>query len=521
MKKYKDIFFFFFCYLLSYFFLLINNGIYWDDWLLYTLDKQTSIKVALDLGTGIIGFIGPVLLLFPHGFVLGKILTFFAYFFAGIFLNCILKSIRNIDQFSRVILVTLFMIFPVNCVRISFCVIHYAFCYFLFFFAFFLIFKYLQNKKLIFRVLALISFFVAFFTNSFLVFYLIIILYLFYREKGTMKSLKSVFFACLKYVDFILLPLIFWGLKIIFFVPNGYFKGTYNQITINSFLNIGLNLKLSFRTSFFQIIKRAVLLGKDNILLIIVLSLLIFLILKIMNFKDSKVSRKYYIFGIIFGFLCFFLALFPYLVTGNIPLNQDWLPRHQLLVPLGAVLMIFYSIQLLFSFIKINNIKIIVVSIIISLFIFANCNNYMEYYKDWFKQLALIENFKMNSKIKNGETFILIDNAYILNAKQRSFRYYEYMGLLQYVFPHSKRKYVFSFDDSRDPTKINNLFYYYYNKNLDSKKINRPDYIINIRQGNLKIDRKTFFDLFVLYNSNKFEFKNRIINYICLNVQKI
>ncbi len=114
--------------------------------------------------------------------------------------------------------------------------------------------------------------------------------------------------------------------------------------------------------------------------------------------------------------------------------------RNQLLIPLGASFILYYILRIFFREIGLRtNIKFFFYSILIALFLCTNVFIYLDYQKDWFKQLSLIENFKTSSVMKNNHKFLFTDNTKDLNARGRVYGFYEWNGMMEYIFKDESR----------------------------------------------------------------------------------
>ena len=60
-----------------------------------------------------------------------------------------------------------------------------------------------------------------------------VLVYIAYHERSNLKSLPALARAPLRYLDFVLLPVVFWGIKLLFYQPYGRYRG-YNQVTLES-----------------------------------------------------------------------------------------------------------------------------------------------------------------------------------------------------------------------------------------------------------------------------------------------
>lgn len=511
----KDWFLIFIFYFFAFGLILFNKGIFWDDWVLYNTDKKIIINTFRQMGIVWIGYFYAYVLFLKKAILFHRILVFSAYFFSILLLNSILKTIKQIDNSSRFFIVLFFALFPLNNARIALITSLYTICYFTFFLAFWLLSRYLSKKQILLRIVSLIFFFISFSTNSFLVFYALPLLYILYSEVKNITCLKDFLKKILEYLDFIILPLAFWLIKNTYFKPYGLYIN-YNQITLNFLKKIPVNLVKTFYFSFSAIIDNSFQFFFSNPFLVLIVSILIFQILK---FKQmGKFGSKNVNIKILFaGIFAFTAGTIPYLAVGKIPNNYDWTSRYQFLLALGASLIFFAIINLILSELKSNSIiKIFIFSLFVVLFLNQNIQNYLSWQIDWYKQLSLIENFKDNKIIINNTTFLFEDNTVDLNANKRLYRFYEYTGLMKYAFGEEKR-FGCGIDKFDGSTDIDNKAYY----NLKDYKPISPQYKIFIDYGLIKINNINVIKFMVWEIFEPKKFNDVIKNIIKLSFVKV
>lgn len=513
--KKKDIFFIILIYSTAHIWILLNNGIFWDDWTIFNVNNQTIINTFIQAGYPLNGYFH--VFLQSHGVILYRLLTFVTFLIAALCLNSVLKNIKSLDTFSRLFIVIVFMIFPVNTARIAMINIFYGVGYALFFIGFWITAEYVKTKKILLRVLAIFVLYASFFVNSLLVFYGLVILYLWISNDDfeiTIKYAKNKFF---QYFDFIVLPFLFWAIKMIYFVPFGYYEG-YNKLTISTILNILKPhvIALTLFKSFIMVIYQTALVSVYIIIIIGILYILTRRFLKLdSNIWRNQCNYKGWIY-LLSGLFIFYLGIFPYLAVGLIPGQENWASRHQLLVPLGSSLLIYAVICN-----RSINLKIFFSIVLVIAFLWVNFQNYIEYQLDWYKQLSIIENVKDNDKIILGKTFLIKDNTKQLNAKQRNYRFYEYTGLLKYTFGEQTR-FATNEEGFKAITEYSRFFIDEYN--LRNYSPTSPEYSIIINPGPGAIDKRNIISIFKLryYETfDKQQFNKNIMLLLSLNIVDI
>ena len=423
--------------------MLFNNGLFWDDWVSFGKSPDYLLDLSLQWGNIYLGYYTGFIFASPDTIYLGRLLVFLFYLLSALFLFETLKGIKEIDANSRFLIVLLFMIIPVNNARIALCCSFMAIGYFLFFLGLWLVSKYMSHRNVFLRLAILMIFFASFSAlNSLLPFYLIVPGYIYYADRVSIslspinRLIADLFTQSKRYADFILLPLVFWAVKTIFLKPFGLYEG-YNTITVGNLLHSPFRLVFSFYSSLIDVLIESLVISWQSLLL---WALLFLAAVALMRSRytaddhgyDSKLFRL--------GIILFAIGVFPYLVVGKVPTVIEWNTRHQLLVPLGMAFILYYGLNLLSE--KANlpkGYRKILMSLILATFLCANIVTYADYQRDWYKQTSLIENFKASEIMRNNNTFLFDDNTYDLNANNRSYRFYEYAGMMRKAFGDESR----------------------------------------------------------------------------------
>ncbi len=393
--------------------LLIPNTVYWDGWVLARSSPEVIFDKFSQAGSmfNFHGYLHVAMLKF--GPWLYRVLTFCLMFIAGLLLDGVIKHHVKILPESRFFIVLLFLVLPFNIARISLIVFPYTTCYLLFFLAWRLMDR--------FRLLALFLFFLSFNTNSLLVFYAVPIFENYYRKCG-LKNMRLV----VRYIDeniyFILLPFVYYALKVYFFSPSGLYQGYNENYTL-------LNLIPTVKAQVYDASRIEI-----NVFLCFLFTISsLFLIKNTSFFSDNKVrglGSKL----LVLGLFVFLLSVFPYWILGHEPTFYGWKSRHQLLMPLGSALIIVGFLS------NINKrFRIILMSFVVGTSLALNVSNYFSLFVDSQKQQKLIQQFSQNEDLRQAGLVIVDDRTVDLNAIKRRYRFYEWNGMLAEAFGDEKR----------------------------------------------------------------------------------
>ncbi len=505
----NDLFFITVIYFITFGIILLNEGIFFDDWVIFHADNAAIMKQMRQVGMPWLGYYNLILFSFNNMLVC-RAVVFFCYLFSALFLYGVLKTIPAIEAGERFFITLFFMLFPVNFARLPQSTSHYAVSYFLFYLGLFSLSRYLFKRNLMVRILALASFFFSFFSlPSLLVFYGIVLLFIAYTERANSKTIKGALFLAAGYLDFLAAPVIFWVIKIIFFKPYGLYAG-HNEINVPNFFTALYKLNGTFYASFMGPLGEALRSPSSNYLPIIMLALFISIFVYRICFvwRGGKVGKNDF-FLLFFGFFAFVIGVYGYLVVNKMPISSEWYSRFQILVPLGAGFIIVYSVKALFS----NTGRVFVYSLLLVLFVFTNFREYLNYQKDWFKQLALIENFKDSEVVKSNTAFVFKDRTMDLNFRYRTYYFYEFAGLMKLAFGDERRFGTVIRADFSGTTEKNIKLGHY---NCGEFRMQNPQYEVIIDYGQYKLGYSNTLKLLVLKLAQSTKFKENIKNIIRL-----
>ena len=505
-------------YSLSYSLMLLNNGIYQDDWTLYNMQRETIIGIYHDQGHRWLAYCHNFLLSLDHAILIYRFLVFSAYLLAALILNNIVKRIPFISALERMFLVTFYAVLPVNNVRFLLINTPYAVSNCLFWLACWSMVKYGETKKIPFRVGALVGFFMAFDTNSLLVFYLLPLAYLMKDsvvKVGCLGLPSGADFSknLWRNVDFVILPLCYWLPKTLLFIPGGAWEG-YNQLTISSVSLSPLFMVMSFQTSLFKVLDYAVS-SFSSLILVFALILAVCFHHKWGHEQDmgksygaSAATRDGYL--LYFGMIVFCLAVLPYNLVGLLPKLDNWHSRHQLLVPLGAGLIIVYGLKVVGKKLAMKGIsRTVIMSLLLCQFIATNISDCVGLHLDWFKQQALLLHMRDNPVFAMHTTFVFEDRTGAGSNIKRSYPVYQYAGMMKRAFGDEKRMGIDStLLESTDYVRELSRFQKYFTPmwNAGQYVLAPPVYVVIIEQGPYKADR-----LSKVLSLKRQEFFNRLI----------
>lgn len=457
-------------------FLLNINGIYWDDWVLFNQDS-TSIMTQFNMNKFYIaGYFHVYLFSQENTIIIYRVLTFLTFFLSAFLLMKVLENLSFLDKTSIFYITLFYLILPVNSAKIALINVPYIVFLSVFFLAFLILTIYIKkNGPFYFRLIILGLFFFSFIVNSLLVFYAIVLLYILYTlyDKDTTGTglqqlliITKIFLK--KYLDFLLLPIVFFVYKSMYMVPDGLYAN-YNSLSFNLKGLVYLLCK-SLYTSIIEPLFVSLSTSLWLSPLFILAFLFIFRLLKSYNIPQYTKSHALILLGL--GFGIFFIAVFPYIAVGKLPQLTGMESRHQLLVPLGFSYIIYFTIIYLLQ--AKEHVAKIIFHLLISIFIIQNLYYGYRNHLDWFYQISIEENLKDSNIVREHTTFIIIDNLDNLLSNNRHMSFYEQNGRMKKVFGGDSRLMV----NSEEEVKKFKEYKKYKQYNFSSWQYEKPIYLV-------------------------------------------
>lgn len=430
-------------YTLAWGLMLVNRGFYIDDWA-YGRDVSFIMAACKQGGRPLLAYVYPLIFKFPSPVSAARVVIFLAYLSSAISVYLTLATLTVIARRERLLISIFFAIFPVYFSRLLLTNAHFAVSCACFFAAWWCVGRYFQTRTLIFRLVALALFFIAFFIESFLVLYgVLLVAYLGYVEitvHGKLSCNGMIRRVGLS-LDFFGLPVIFWIARTLWFTPYGSFAA-YNQIQAqNLYVTMVQRFHQLWYHSFLHPMGYAVatIFGETSWAIwggILVIAIGIWWGLKtIWRRPNTDAPRSYEGWFLGLGVLLFLSAILPYCAVLKIPGVFDWADRFQLLVPLGAALLLTYGLRILLH----PKAYVHVAAILIACFVGADALTMLDFQRDWFKQQALMEQFQASKIMRNATTFIITDQTKDWDVLKRGYLPYEYTGMMVTLFGEETR----------------------------------------------------------------------------------
>lgn len=400
-------------------FLLILTGTFWDDWIYYSHDRTALWRQFMEAGRPSSAYwIEAVWNIPSYGY---RWLVFFMFTTTSILLYFFLKNDDNFSREESLYISILYTVLPINDCRVILCDVVYTVGLLSFFIGFFIFSLWqkekIKTKRFLLRIVSLFFFGYSFIINSLLFFYAIVLIYILYVEYKTQGKMLAAILRMFRYLDFVILPILFFIGKQLLFPVFGRYEN-YNILTIRAIiiaacqlpLTIYKQLKLVWISCFSFMVPY-------KVILVSFLSVILFLGIRvIMYFREKRVikvffeiTKNQYIKKLLFGIILFALGLYPYIVIrGTTTVDLVGVPsRDSMLLGLGLAMILYYFFMLLFK----RPVSRKIVYSIVGMACTVTCNlHYMNYQRDAYWQEALMQELSQNNQIREATNILFLSD---------------------------------------------------------------------------------------------------------------
>lgn len=417
--------------------LLGASGRYWDDWCVLN-----AAKPAIDAWSQQEGlfwqlrFFG-VLSALPGTERIGHVLVFASYLFGALAVHRLMREIPGSTIASRVMVPAIFAVFPVNDARYALVDLSYALSLAIFTAAWWMIVADIERPRLVRRVAAGGLFlFSMLSTNSLLVFFGLVPLYLLWIHRPGSAGGASRWELVRRYAFLIALPIVAWIVRSAYLQPSGLYAN-YNELRGQGDLYA---VGRAFGNSVWS---PALAAFPGDLALVLVFGIVLFAVLAwvfkaVIGAENHDCQAT--VVMLFAGVVTFVAGVYPYLAVGKMPESASWASRHQLLVPFGAALIVVACVQLIGRVLHAGStVQLLALCVLVSAFVFSDVNVSLRYQRDWYKQVALMSQMGRNPDVRRGSYFVLVDKTKRLNERERRYVAYELNGMMRHVFGDATR----------------------------------------------------------------------------------
>jgi len=337
---------------------LLNDGIYLDDWLIYT-DLIEGNWEALSSWVIQAGQPGHLYFYWLVGYLPGLIFKFRMVAFLSILLTAILvykicDESKLTSRLESLFIAFISLTYPAFRVSIETSVTPYLVFYFLFVLAIFLAVWSERVSGVVrhsLRGCSAVLFFLSFSLNSLLVFYFGFLFFLLtYEQRLKRCTFKQAFIQFLpRRLDFLLLPFVYWAVKEFLFPRYGDYAD-YNRFQFSP-PTLAVNVGLFIMNATYGQLNHAleVMLQQPALALLLLLAAYGASRAFKMDSIPSSDSWLHPSALLTFGLVLLLLGILPYVVVGLGPTLYGFNTRHALLVGLPVALILTGTVRLVFS----------------------------------------------------------------------------------------------------------------------------------------------------------------------------
>jgi hypothetical protein len=423
-------------YSCSWWLLLLNyNGLYWDGIGVWERSPQEFIELYVMQGNPLFAVYHVLVTNMGNGIFPYRFFSFINTFISGACFYYLIKNSRFVNRNSAFLIALLALIFPVFQARVTISVSIYPMFVALFFVATVLMVIAQKKTSIILRFVSLALFFVSFTLNSLIFFYGIALLYMAYLDRALwrVQGIKNLSHKVSKWAftkaDYILLPIIFGIIKLLFFMPHGDFK-TYNKVDLTGIVKA---IPFSFYNlfpSFFEPIDYAF--SFISSFVIIAAFGIGYGLQRYTSIQSRSLPPIKHVILLSVGLLLFVTGVYAYNAVWKTPNLYDWASRHQVLVPYGASILLFALLTMIITILKLKQYQFYLFGLVITVFIWSNNISMAEYLRDHMKQRAFIQHIQTLEDLKLGKhaAFFIEDNTKDINAMRRIYRTYDYSKMI-------------------------------------------------------------------------------------------
>lgn len=400
--------------------LLLNRGFYWDDWTLHGITNQDRLATLREVGAPWVAAVYNALWATPSPALVAHAVVFGCYLASALLVHTLAERTPGLTRRDALVIALATAVLPLNFARIAIIDITYGLSLALFLTGAVLLQRIAAEASVnvLRRLVAAVCFVAAFATASLLVFYAVpmaLALWSGRRQHGGLVR------CALRLPEFFLLPFATWTALNHFFPVHGTFAGYYS-VTSERLRSVPAALLDVPGQAIIHPLHHAAVtagwLGATAALLAVTAAIVR---RRPRASTDTDPISPAWLVAASMGTLV--AATIPYLAVGLAPELEGWTSRHQLLVPIGAGI-------LLAAFARIRWIGLPLVAGLLAICVVADARMLVQYQRYWYKQEAFMGWAADSPAVAGARHILVIDRATRLNPLGLYTWVYEYTGLV-------------------------------------------------------------------------------------------
>jgi len=335
--------------LLAHAIVLLNDGVYWDGWMIdswqRTRDWKAMKRFFSEVGLPLYYYQHKFFARFPARTFIYRLIGFVSTFLSAAAVYFLSVHFAYVNEFYSFVIALLYLSYTGYHMNVDTNVsLQYTFPTAIFYWAVYIAFvslDYAGAAHWSLHAASLLMFLLAFSANSLLVYYFGFLgLMLFLKPGLTEDVWRNAYYGLLKQLDYAVLPFVFWILKEKLTPRHGYYKD-YNRIRLHP-LRLAHGLINAVRSGVEAAITAPIRSAmKTNVLWIpIGAFVLAFYVATYLVSDVPVISQSVAVHLLIAGGVFFVLAGLPYIVVGQNFAPEGWATKHHMLFHLPVSLMI-------------------------------------------------------------------------------------------------------------------------------------------------------------------------------------
>jgi len=451
--------------LFCHFPLLLNNGAYWDGWVVYGLyqNHNASELFAMFRDNGIpwFAYLHRLMWFAPNVLLAYRVTAFASILVSTLMVYSIGRRTRMLSATESVLVAAIFCTYTAYQMYFELITLPYVVCYALFLIALRCALGVPAGlvARVLLRLTSLLLFFVSFLTASFIALYgaALLLLVLHRRRDWLDRNPLMAIVRLGQFVDYLLVPFVFFYVKSVFWISSGLYA-TYNKIEI---------VPENWPSAFYRFavaalqdqFERAWTLPAVNPVAFAALCMCVvacgYGCMHLFKLQRSTVQKRGSVAGTLalvsFCAILFAAAMLPYIVVNKLPAATGWATRNALLINLPVAVFLALLGRVIGMFVPRRAAVLmrgVVATLLVSGFVVGTWSIYLNWELRWIKDSSTIVNLRSlpRDQIERASMIWVDDDTARWHEK---YIYYEYAGLFKNAW-HEERRFGNPADEPLD-----------------------------------------------------------------------
>jgi hypothetical protein len=445
--------------------LLLNDGVYWDGWLIYTWlkggDRAALQAWASESGVPWLAYLHAAMGRLPDVVAGYKAVAFALTLASALLVYRICRESGFLGRFESVAVALLSLCYPAFQARVELILLPYLLFYALFLLGVWLALRAERavgaRQHIAWRCGALACLYTSFAVNSLLLYHFGALLFLFLSVRQTRGLSWLALFTRLlpRRADYLAMPVLYWIVTRALFPVHGHYAASqYNQISFSpgSVLQSGAQffangLWAPFNESLLPFVERPAL-----FLLALVLSAWGYQALRVGSFRWGGRAGAGGLLA--YGLMLLAAAILPYVAVGKWPTAHGWESRHALLMAVPVALVTVAVLRLAFSAAdgRLGRTGWVLAVVLVAGFSLSTIDAYVGWQARWVKDRSVMLKLADMPQAKACSVFWIDDRLPF--GGEDSYRFYEWAYLYKQVWGDERR---IGIDHSSGPERLASL----------------------------------------------------------------